>query len=55
MSQILCCIKTKIHHASLDVHKFINSSEHSHILIHNGHGLMMMYDIHALKFFQYNN
>jgi hypothetical protein len=31
MSHILCFIKTKIHHASLDVHKFINSSKYSQI------------------------
>ncbi len=31
MSHILCLIKTKIHHASTDVHKFINSSKHSYI------------------------
>ncbi len=31
-----------IHH----VHKFINSSKYSYISIHNGHRLMMMYDIH---------
>jgi hypothetical protein len=24
MSHILCFIKTKIHHASIDVHKFMN-------------------------------
>jgi hypothetical protein len=28
------------------MHKFINSSKYSYILIHDGHGLMMMYDIH---------
>ncbi len=31
MSHILCFIKTKIHHASIDVHKFINSSKYSYI------------------------
>jgi hypothetical protein len=43
---ILCLIKTKIHHASIDVHKFINLLKYSYISIHNDHGLMMMYDIH---------
>jgi hypothetical protein len=46
MFHILCLIETKIHHASIDVHKFINSSKYSYISIHDGHGLMMMYDIH---------
>ncbi len=46
MSHILCFIKTKIQHASIDVHKFINSSKYSYMSIHDGHGLMMMYDIH---------
>ncbi len=46
MSPILCLIETKIHHASIDVHKFINSLKYSYVSIHNGHGLMMMYDIH---------
>jgi len=46
MSHILCFIETKIHYASIDVHKFINLSKCSYISIHNGHGLMMMYDIH---------
>ncbi len=26
--------------------KFINSTKYSYISIHDGHGLMMMYDIH---------
>ncbi len=43
---ILCLIKTKKHHASRDVYKFINPSKYSYISIHDGHGLMMMYDIH---------
>jgi hypothetical protein len=52
MSYILCFIKSKIHHASIDVHKFINSSKYSYISIHDGHGLVMMYDIHMhLDFF----
>jgi hypothetical protein len=46
MSHILCFIKTKIHHAYIDVHKFINSLKYSYISIHDGHGLMLMYDIH---------
>ncbi len=28
------------------MHKFINSSKYSYIAIHDGYGLMMMYDIH---------
>jgi hypothetical protein len=28
------------------VHKFINLSKYSYISIYDGHGLMMMYDIH---------
>jgi hypothetical protein len=46
MSHILCLIETKIHHASIDVHKLVNSLKYSYISIHDGHGLMMMYDIH---------
>ncbi len=46
VSHVLCLIKTKIHHASINVYKFINSSKYSYISIHDGHGLMMMYDIH---------
>jgi hypothetical protein len=46
MSHILCFIERKIHYASIDVHKFINLSKCSYISIHNGHWLMMMYDIH---------
>ncbi len=45
MSHILCLIKTILHNASTYVHKFINSSKYSYISIHDGHGLMMMYDI----------
>jgi hypothetical protein len=57
MSHILCLIETIIHRASIDVHKFINSLKYLYISIHDGHGLMMMYDIytHGLKFFQFNN
>ncbi len=52
MSHILCLIKTRIHNASTNMHKFINSSKYSYISIHDGHGLMMMYDIHMnLDFF----
>ncbi len=50
MSHILCLIKTRIHHASTNVHKFINSSKYSYISIHDGHGLMMMYDMHLDSF-----
>ncbi len=46
MFHILCLIETRIHHASTNVHKFINSWKYSYISIHVGHGLMMMYDIH---------
>jgi hypothetical protein len=46
MSDILYLIEPRIHHASANVHKFINSSKYSYISIHDGHGLMMMYDIH---------
>jgi hypothetical protein len=46
MFQILYLIKTRIHHESTYVHKFINSLKYSYILIHDGHGLMMMHDIH---------
>jgi hypothetical protein len=46
MFHILCFIKIKIHHASIDVHKFTNSLKYSYISIHDRHGLMMMYDIH---------
>ncbi len=47
MSHILCFIKTRIHHVLTYVHKFINSSRYSYISIHDGHGLMMMHDIHV--------
>ncbi len=46
MFHILCLIQIKIHHPLIDVHKFINSLKYSYISIHDGHGLMMMYDIH---------
>jgi hypothetical protein len=46
MSYILCFIETRIYHASTYVHKFINSSKYSYISINDGHGLMIMYDIH---------
>jgi hypothetical protein len=45
MYHIFCLIETKIHRAS-NVYKFINSSKYSYISIHDGHGLMMLYDIH---------
>ncbi len=47
MSHILFLIETKIHHASTNVHKFINSSKYSYIPIHDGHGLMMLYDMYT--------
>jgi hypothetical protein len=46
MSQILCLIETKIHHATINMHKSINSSNYWYVSIHNSHGLMMIYDIH---------
>jgi hypothetical protein len=46
MFHILCLIKTRIQHASIYGHKFINSSKYLYISIHDGHRLMMMYDIH---------
>jgi hypothetical protein len=46
MSHILCFIERKIHHASINMHKFINILKYSYISIHDGHGLMTMYDIH---------
>jgi hypothetical protein len=46
MFHILYLIKTKIHHALIDVPKFINSWKNSYISILKSHGLMMMYDIH---------
>jgi hypothetical protein len=46
MSYILCFIETRIHHACINkcaqIYKFIKV----YISIHDGHGLMMMYDIH---------
>ncbi len=46
MLYTLCFIETKIHYASIDVHKFISSPKYSYISIHDGHGFMMMYDIY---------
>ncbi len=46
MSHILCLIETRIHHASTNVHKFIESLKYSYIPIYDGHGLIMMYNIH---------
>jgi hypothetical protein len=43
---IIIFIETRIHHASTYVQKLINSLKYSYISIHDGHGLMMMYDIH---------
>jgi hypothetical protein len=31
--------------------KFINSSKYSYISIHDGHGLIMMYDIHMQLYY----
>ncbi len=45
MFHILYFIETRIHHASTNVHKIINSSKYSYISIHDDHGLMMMYDM----------
>jgi hypothetical protein len=44
MFHILCLIETIIHHALINVHKFINSLKYSYIFVHDGQGLMMMYD-----------
>jgi hypothetical protein len=46
MSHILCISKTRIQHTLTDVHKFIDLSKYSYVSIHDGHGLMMMYDIY---------
>jgi hypothetical protein len=51
MVHILCLIKTRIHHASINVHKFVNLSKYSYISIHDGHGLLMTYDIHMHLYF----
>ncbi len=52
MFHILCFIWSKLHHASTNVHKYINSLKCTYISIQDGHGLMMMYDIHMhLDFF----
>jgi hypothetical protein len=56
MSHILCLVEIRIHHAPIDAHKFIISLKYSHVLMHDGHRLMIMDDIHtALGFFQYHN
>jgi hypothetical protein len=46
MFHILCFIETKIHHTSIGMHEFINSSKYSYVSNYNDYGLMMMYDIH---------
>jgi hypothetical protein len=46
MFHTLCLVDTRIHDALTNVHKFINSWKYSYISIHDGHGLMMMHDIH---------
>jgi len=51
MFHILCLIKTRRQHALTNVHKRINSSKYSYSSIHDGYGLMMMYDIHMHYFF----
>ncbi len=43
MSHILCLIEIRIHHASIDLHKFINSSKCLYMSIHDGHELIMHY------------
>jgi hypothetical protein len=45
MFHILCFIQIRIHHTSTNVHKSIKL-KYSYISIHDGHGLMMMDDIH---------
>jgi hypothetical protein len=52
MFHIFCFVKTKINHSWHDAHTFINSLKYFYVSIHDGHGLMMMYDIHMnLDFF----
>ncbi len=45
MSHILRLKETRIHYASIDLHKFINSSKYLYMSIHDGHELIMTYDI----------
>jgi hypothetical protein len=47
ISHVLYLIETRIHHTLTNVNKFINSSKYTYISIHDGHGLMMTYDIHV--------
>jgi hypothetical protein len=42
MSHILCFIETKIHHTSIDVHKFVNSSKYSYVLNQSIYVFMVM-------------
>jgi len=42
MSHILCFIKTKIHHTSTDVHKFVNSSKYSYVFNQSIYVFMVM-------------
>ncbi len=51
MFHILCLMKTTIQHALTNMRKLINSSKYSYISIHDGYGLMMMYDIHRMHYF----
>ncbi len=46
LSHILCLVEIRIHHAPIDVQKFIISLKYSHVLIHDDHQLMIMDDIH---------
>jgi hypothetical protein len=46
MPHISYFVKTQINHLWHDVHTFVNSLKYLYVSIHDGHGLMMMYDIH---------
>ncbi len=46
MFHILCLIETRIHQTSTNVQKLINSSKYLYTSFHDGHGLIMMYEIH---------
>ncbi len=50
MCYILRFIETKIHHASINVHK-LYIHKYTYISIDDGHGLTMMYDIHIDLYF----
>ncbi len=47
-------IEWRIHHASINVQKNINSSKYSYISIQHDHGLMMMYDVHMCHMDSFN-